>query len=1163
MTYEEFIQSKSFVSEPSGFDIELDAIHPTLFGFQREIVRWALRRGKAAIFAGTGLGKCHGIDTPIIMYDGSVKMVQDIQTGDHLMGPDSKPRTVLSTTKGYGDLYRVNPIKGEPFICNDVHVLSLKTTSTVGKYTKDEIVNIGLDEYLKKDNKFKHMMKLWRTGVDFKASKLPVDPYVIGIWLGDGTKISPSITTSCEDVEVSNYLEKWASEVGLKVRFKHAENCIERHFIVSAINNQWGEKNILREIIRECVINDEKRIPNQYLINGIEERLELLAGLIDSDGYHTENCFEIVTKYPGLARDIAFLARSCGLAVSRKTVTKGIKSSGFTAQYEKLIIYGNTYIVPCKVERKKASVRKQKKDALKTGFSIEYLGKGDYYGFTLDGDHLYLLGDFTVTHNTLMQTEWSKRVHDHTGGRVLILAPLAVATQTAREAEKIDLTVHVCQDDSDVRDGVNITNYEKLHKFDLTQFTGIVLDECFPKGTMIDRVIKQGSVFFKIPTPIEQVKVGDMIMNASGVDIVSDVHRREVKYAIKITVGGKSIVSSPNHPYFTQRGWVGAQDLQPGDAIIKTNKAMQIVRDRVSTEDWKSKVLFDILQSEMASPSDRRKIPAGADMRMVRQNVHRRSVLRGKETFLRQVMLGTLANESTRTSSESSQSRNCKETRRQEVRMVAFRRSCRIKGIGTNTKFESDVQPRITQESVANIERNEAQTFRAWGEWEGINRAAGDSFEGTRRRMGSGICFVTGKTNTRLSNALQNRLSEYRKKNCYRSGWSITSQQKRNRQEEGFETSFLRVESLEVLEPGHLELERIREQDGSLYFYDIGATRHPSFSIKGLLVHNSSILKSYTSTTRDEIINGFQKTPYKLACTATPAPNDFMELGNHSEFLGVMSRTEMLSMFFVHDGGDTSKWRLKGHAEQKFWEWVSSWGVMIRKPSDLGHDDGAYELPPLNVRDVIVETGKAPEGYLFAMEVQTLQERQAARRTTIEDRCKKASEIVNATDEPFLVWCDYNAESELLHKLIPGSVEVKGSDSHEHKEDAMLGFAEGRYRVLVSKSSICGFGMNWQHCSNMVFAGISDSFEMQYQAIRRCYRFGQTKPVNVYMVTSDLEGAVAANVKRKEADFEKLQDEMSKFTRDIVRNNVLSASVDKTEYKPKMTMIIPDWLKGA
>lgn len=330
----------------------------------------------------------------------------------------------------------------------------------------------------------------------------------------------------------------------------------------------------------------------------------------------------------------------------------------------------------------------------------------------------------------------------------------------------------------------------------------------------------------------------------------------------------------------------------------------------------------------------------------------------------------------------------------------------------------------------------------------------------------------------------------------------------------------------------------------------------------GVVLDESSLLKSYDGKMRNLIIDSFKQTPFKLACTATPAPNDHMELGNHAEFLGIMSRVEMLSMFFVHDGGDTSKWRLKGHAETKFWEWISSWGVVIRKPSDLGYSDESFELPPLNIHDVVLEAPDAPAGMLFAMEAQTLQERQQARRTTIVERCQKAAKLVNATDEPYLVWCDLNAESELLRKMIPDAIEVKGSDSNEHKENAMLGFADGKYRVIITKPKISGFGMNWQHCSKVAFVGLSDSFEQVYQAIRRCYRFGQTKPVDVYMISSELEGAVAANVRRKEVDFEIMQDEMTKFTREIVSQNIRSATMERTEYKPLMTMILPKWLRS-
>jgi hypothetical protein len=330
----------------------------------------------------------------------------------------------------------------------------------------------------------------------------------------------------------------------------------------------------------------------------------------------------------------------------------------------------------------------------------------------------------------------------------------------------------------------------------------------------------------------------------------------------------------------------------------------------------------------------------------------------------------------------------------------------------------------------------------------------------------------------------------------------------------------------------------------------------------GIVLDESSVLKSFDSKTRTEIIEYFGNTPYRLACTATPAPNDFMELGNHSEFLGVMSRSEMLSMFFVHDGGETQKWRLKGHAEAKFWEWVSSWAVLIRKPSDLGYEDEGYNLPPLNIIDHVVTVERALEGDLFKEEAKTLQERQRARRESIEERVARCVEIANSTDRPFLVWCDLNKESEMLTKAIHGAVEVKGSDKPEHKIKAMLDFADGNIRVLVTKPSICGFGMNWQHCADMAFVGITDSFEQIFQSVRRCYRFGQENEVNAHMIVSDLEGAVSQNIKRKERDFELMAEEMLKHTRNITSANVSATVKDKSEYTPRFEMKIPDWLRS-
>lgn len=316
----------------------------------------------------------------------------------------------------------------------------------------------------------------------------------------------------------------------------------------------------------------------------------------------------------------------------------------------------------------------------------------------------------------------------------------------------------------------------------------------------------------------------------------------------------------------------------------------------------------------------------------------------------------------------------------------------------------------------------------------------------------------------------------------------------------------------------------------------------------GIVLDESSILKSYTGKYRTDLIERFGNIQYRLACTATPAPNDFMELGNHAEFLGAMKRTEMLSMFFVHDGGETQTWRLKGHAEKEFWRWVCSWAVMIRKPSDLGYDDGKFILPPLNMEQITVHSEEPTDGMLFAMEAQSLVERQGARRATIFDRASACAEKVNAIKDQCLVWCDLNDESAELVRLIPDAVEVKGSDTEAHKEKAMLDFARGDIRVLVTKPKIAGFGMNWQKCHNVFFVGLSDSYEAFYQAIRRCWRFGQEYPVDCKVITSDIEGAVVKNIQRKEEDAKRMAEMMVENMHEINAENIRGIERTRSEY---------------
>ena len=318
----------------------------------------------------------------------------------------------------------------------------------------------------------------------------------------------------------------------------------------------------------------------------------------------------------------------------------------------------------------------------------------------------------------------------------------------------------------------------------------------------------------------------------------------------------------------------------------------------------------------------------------------------------------------------------------------------------------------------------------------------------------------------------------------------------------------------------------------------------------GIVLDESSILKSYAGKFRNAIIEGWCNIPFRLACTATPAPNDFMELGNHAEFIGVMTRAEMLAMFFIHDGGESQKWRLKGHAQSEFWKWLCSWAVMMRKPSDLGYDDGAFTLPELRIHEVVVRVDEcdSEDGLLFRMPASTLQERQKERRLTIGMRVDECAAIINGDTDPWLIWCNLNAESDLLTQTISGAVEVKGADSDSHKESTLLGFSAGAVNKLVTKPKIAGHGMNWQHCHKVAFVGLSDSYEQFYQAVRRVWRFGQTQPVDCYIITAETEGTVVANIRRKERDAMRMADEMVKHMHVYNEANIKGTQRDEAIY---------------
>lgn len=326
----------------------------------------------------------------------------------------------------------------------------------------------------------------------------------------------------------------------------------------------------------------------------------------------------------------------------------------------------------------------------------------------------------------------------------------------------------------------------------------------------------------------------------------------------------------------------------------------------------------------------------------------------------------------------------------------------------------------------------------------------------------------------------------------------------------------------------------------------------------GIVLDESSILKGMDGKLRRKITDFAKSIPFRLSCTATPSPNDFMELGTQSEFLGIMSQIEMLAMFFIHDGSDTSKWRLKGHGAYKFWEWLSTWAIVLRNPSDIGYNGDRYLLHPIKYKEYIVET--TPTDGLFVDVAQGLQERNKARKDSVMERCRIAAEIANSIDDSVLIWCNLNDEGDILESLIPGSVNVYGSMKPKEKENHLMSFTDGSLKKLISKPSIAGFGMNWQHCNQVIFVGLSDSWEKYYQAIRRCWRFGQSRDVYVHIVSADTEGAVVENIKRKERQNADMGNRMVKIMSSFTIEQIKGATTEKTEYIANTDFELPSFL---
>lgn len=329
----------------------------------------------------------------------------------------------------------------------------------------------------------------------------------------------------------------------------------------------------------------------------------------------------------------------------------------------------------------------------------------------------------------------------------------------------------------------------------------------------------------------------------------------------------------------------------------------------------------------------------------------------------------------------------------------------------------------------------------------------------------------------------------------------------------------------------------------------------------GVVLDESSILKAFVGKTKRALCEAYSETPYRLACTATPSPNDQMELGNQCEFLGIMPSNEMLSRWFINDTMKAGGYRLRGHAANDFWEWVASWAVCVSKPSDIGGDDEGYDLPPLTVHrhSVQVEYSDAPDGMLFNVAGISATNIHEEKRLTNSARASRVAEIVKHQDGPCVIWCHTDYESEELAKQVAGAVELRGSNKAEVKQQKLEGFVNGDIQVLITKPSLSGHGMNWQHCSQTIFAGLNYSFEEYYQAVRRFYRFGQTKPVNVHIILADSDSAIESAIARKETDHLLMQSGMAQAMKPAMLET-LGVERQREDYMANETIRLPNFL---
>ena len=778
---------------------------------------------------------CHAKDHPILMYDGTVRKVQDISVGDIIMGADSTPRHVLALARGREPMARITPIKGEPFVVNMNHILSLVSTNE-GKgdftcYQKGgEITNITVREYLTKSKSWRHLRKLYRVPVNFSIPKnLPIPPHILGLLLGDGIMTNAIGLTSAEE-ELGDEFSRYAESIGCSVRVTENDRNVPTYYAVVA----KGAKNPLFEILHQlglrghCAHN--KFIPKEYLTASRSDRLQLLAGLLDSDGFFDGHCLEITTQSRELAGDIVFLARSLGFMANCHEKYCACQT-GAGGWYYRVHISGDLSPIPCRRKRHVFHVRQQKKNVLRTGFSVEILSEDDFYGFELDGDHLYVDGNFVVHHNTgksLVLAQIAKDSVEKWNGRVLILAHVKELLE--QNADKIR---KLCPE---------------LKIFDL-----VIVDECFPAGTLIDT--PRGQI------PIEDLYVGQPVRHALGVGNIEAISSRPAFEIMKLELSnGKSIECTPNHPFFTESGWCKASALAVGTCLFSREDVSRL-RERFSSEY--------LVRSERETGQ----MPNGNGLE-AQKILFPRVPVNGTPSAAGKQGSGKSVHE---LETESKNSRENVPVLRQGISSSLLPSATDV-GIGMEfatvlfnillqESRESNVSAGSCGKNVRDAESNRSPTIDSRREWEDVEFSTGTA--GADSERGNGIPNLNNSATASCGSIalLQTGCGNSISPSGNTTGWRepFCKENTQNRQTDSGMAGGIRVVGIT-----HIKLKSPRT------VYNLQVAGHPSFYADGVLVHNCHLIAPegdgmYRTFLADmKVINphvrviGLTATPFRL-----------------------------------------------------------------------------------------------------------------------------------------------------------------------------------------------------------------------------------------------------------------------------------------------------------